>query len=74
MFESIESFAESAEAFPLGTRMTMGKRENLQIPLTNSICSVVIYHQYILPVYQEAPMERTETQKKILEAGKKEFL
>ena len=27
MFESIESFAESTEAFPLGTRMTLGKRK-----------------------------------------------
>ena len=42
--------------------------------MTNSICSVIIYQQYILPVYQEASMERTETQMKILEVGKKEFL
>lgn len=27
MFGSIESFAESTEAFPLGTRMTLGKRK-----------------------------------------------
>ena len=27
MFVSIESFAESTEAFPLGTRMTLGKRK-----------------------------------------------
>ena len=46
----------------------------MQILLTNSICSVIIYQQYIPQVYQEAPMERTETQMKILEVGKKEFL
>jgi hypothetical protein len=27
MFESIDFFAESTEAFPLGTRMTLGKRK-----------------------------------------------
>jgi hypothetical protein len=27
VFGSIESFAESTEAFPLGTRMTLGKRK-----------------------------------------------
>lgn len=27
MFELIESFAESTEGFPLGTRMTLGKRK-----------------------------------------------
>ena len=46
----------------------------MQNPLTNPICSAIIYQQYILPVYQGAPMERTETQIKILEIGKKEFL
>ena len=48
--------------------------EHTRTPLTDSFSAAIIYQQYILSVYQEAPMERTETQMKILEVGKKEFL
>lgn len=38
MFESIEYFAESTETFPLGTRMTLGKRR-IRRKSRNAWCS-----------------------------------
>ena len=49
--------------------------EHTRTPLTDSFSAAIIYQWYVLLVYQEAQeMERTETQRKILEVGKKEFL
>ena len=49
--------------------------EHTRTPLTDSFSAAIIYQRYVLLVYQEAQeMERTETQRKILEVGKKEFL
>ena len=48
--------------------------EHTRTPLTDSFSAAIIYQWYIPEVYQEADNGRTETQRKILEAGKREFL
>ena len=40
MFESIDFFAESTEAFPLGTRMTLGKRK-IRRKIRDAWCSTL---------------------------------
>ena len=49
--------------------------EHTRTPLTDSFSAAIIYQWYIPEVYQGGQtMGRTETQRKILEAGKREFL